>query len=76
MPVDAVNAQFYGRFPYPPPSAFTRRLDDPSFEADILSQSVGDWQGDVLPDRSRVWVAGRGRDQAVLTALRFPMRRS
>ncbi|NUT50833.1 MAG: class I SAM-dependent methyltransferase [Saccharothrix sp.] len=71
-PVDAVNAEFYSRFQYPWPPQAVRRRVDPSVEPIALSQSVGDWTGDVLPDHPRIWVAGCGTNQAVLTALRFP----
>ncbi|MBB5803255.1 SAM-dependent methyltransferase [Saccharothrix ecbatanensis] len=71
-PVDAVNAEFYSRFQYPWPPQAVRRRVDPSVERTALGQSAGDWTGDVLPERPRIWVAGCGTNQAVLTALRFP----
>jgi SAM-dependent methyltransferase len=72
QPVDPINAQFYSRFQYPWPPLFIRRLAEPGFESDMLSQSVGEWVIDILPAGPRIWVAGCGTNQAVLTAVRFP----
>lgn len=71
-PIDEINARFYARFQYPWPPSFVRRRLDPTFERDMLSQSVGDWTGDALPPKPRIWIAGCGTNQAVLTAVRFP----
>ncbi|HET7229032.1 MAG TPA: class I SAM-dependent methyltransferase [Longimicrobium sp.] len=71
--VDALNAQFYGaiRFPWPP--FYFERLDDPRFWADALDQDVGRSGRPVLPvEGGRIWVAGCGTNQAVITALMFP----
>lgn len=71
--VDALNARFYGaiRFPWPP--FYFERLAEPRFWADMLDQDVGRWGRPVLPrDGARVWVAGCGTNQAVITALMFP----
>jgi SAM-dependent methyltransferase len=70
--VDALNAEFYGRFPYPWPSMKVRALDDPHFERIMLCQNVGDWEHRILPEHPRIWVAGCGTNQAVMVALRFP----
>jgi SAM-dependent methyltransferase len=71
--VDLLNAEFYGRFPYPwRPSRLDRVLDD-DFERIMLCQSAGDWQHRAIPKRSHIWIAGCGTNQAVITALRFPL---
>ena len=72
QPIDAINSQFYGKFPYPWSPHIIRRLADPAFERQLLDQSIGSWSTGVLPARPRIWVAGCGTNQAVLTALRFP----
>lgn len=70
--VDQMNARFYGAFTFPwCPMKFDRALD-PCFETDMLNQSVGGWSHDIVPRESRVWVAGCGANQALITALKFP----
>lgn len=71
--VDALNAQFYGAIRYPWPPLCFERLDDPRFWADLLDQDLGRAGRPVLPrEGARVWVAGCGTNQAVITALMFP----
>ncbi|HEX5869369.1 MAG TPA: class I SAM-dependent methyltransferase, partial [Longimicrobium sp.] len=71
--VDELNAEFYGeiRYPYPPMSF--ERLESARFWADALDQDVGRADRPVLPTTgARVWVAGCGTNQAVITAMMFP----
>ena len=69
---DKLNSEFYGRFPFPwAPIAFSDVQDD-TFWPRALSYDVGDWSGSLLPPGSRIWVAGCGTNQAVMTALKFP----
>jgi SAM-dependent methyltransferase len=70
--VDELNAQFYGRFPYPWRPAEFNYLLDPDFETVMLNQDLGDWQHRTIPRQPKIWVAGCGTNQAVWTALRFP----
>src|SRR5262245_56217714 len=70
--VDLINADFYGKFPYPRLAMKFERLDDPTFEATMLNQELGDWGHQRFPNDPSIWVAGCGTNQAVLTALRFP----
>ncbi len=70
--VDELNAQFYGRFPYPWRPAEFHYLLDPDFETVMLNQDLGDWQHRTIPRQPKIWVAGCGTNQAVWTALRFP----
>lgn len=73
--VDALNAKFYGRFQYPwLPMAFDCPVD-PHFETVMLNQSIGSWDHTAVPQSPRIWVAGCGTNQAVFTALRFPLAR-
>jgi len=70
--VDQTNAQFYGRFPFPwRPQKFDR-LVDPQFHTIMLNQNLGDWTHQTLSGRLKIWVAGCGTNQAVITALNFP----
>lgn len=70
--VDALNAAFYGKIRYPwPPTSF-ERVADARFWARQLAQDVGAWGRELPPAGGRVWVAGCGTNQALLTALRFP----
>lgn len=70
--VDEINAGFYGRFQYPPPPAAFERVVQAGFARKMLAQDLGYWQNEILPDAPRVWVAGCGTNQAVVTALKFP----
>lgn len=70
--VDELNAQFYGRFPYPWRPAQFHYLLDPDFETVMLNQDLGDWRHQTVPRQPKIWVAGCGTNQAVWTALRFP----
>ena len=70
--VDQLNARFYGNFPYPwPPMKFVT-LTDPYFETTMLNQNLGYWEDSVIPKNPKIWVAGCGTNQAVITALKFP----
>jgi len=73
--VDELNAVFYGRFPYPWQSFKFDYLEDPDFETRMLNQDIGAWKHDRVPPEPRIWIAGCGTNQAVLTALRFPKAR-
>jgi SAM-dependent methyltransferase len=73
--VDALNAEFYGRFPYPWRPARFEYLLDPHFETVMLNQDLGDWQHRRVPEAPSIWVAGCGTNQALITALRFPAAR-
>jgi SAM-dependent methyltransferase len=71
-PVDAENAQFYGRFPYPwRPASFTAP-EDPDLTRRMICQDVGDWDHRALPRAPRIWVAGCGTNQAVITSMCHP----
>ena len=73
--VDELNAEFYGRFPYPWQAVKFDYLEDQSFETAMLNQDVGAWKHDRIPAEPRIWIAGCGTNQAVFTALRFPKAR-
>jgi SAM-dependent methyltransferase len=71
--VDELNARFYGTIRYPRPPFYFERLARARFWAEMLDQDVGRRGAPVLPaEGARVWVAGCGTNQAVITALMFP----
>jgi SAM-dependent methyltransferase len=70
--VDRLNAQFYGKVMYPWPPQYFDRVLRPDLAARMLAQDLGCWQGALLPEEPRIWVAGCGTNQALFTALRFP----
>lgn len=70
--VDKINRTFYERFPFPPPPLTLSLLSDTTLEIKMLNQSIGSWHHARLPPNMRVWIAGCGRNQACLTALRYP----
>jgi SAM-dependent methyltransferase len=70
--VDELNSQFYGRFPFPWRPMKLDFLVDPQFETVMLNQSLGDYQQQIIPRQPKIWVAGCGTNQTVLTALKFP----
>jgi SAM-dependent methyltransferase len=70
--VDQLNAEFYGRFPYPWSAFKFDYLQDPYFETRMLNQEMGEWGYGLVPRHPSIWVAGCGTNQAVFTALRFP----
>ncbi|HET7229714.1 MAG TPA: methyltransferase domain-containing protein [Longimicrobium sp.] len=71
--VDRLNAEFYSAIRYPWPPHYFEQLADRRFWAAMLDQELGRAGSPVLPPGSgRVWVAGCGTNQAVITALMFP----
>jgi SAM-dependent methyltransferase len=70
--VDRINADFYGRFPFPWRPSRLEKFDDPDFQRIMLCQAIGDWQHVTIPQKFSIWVAGCGTNQAVITALNFP----
>lgn len=69
--VEGLLAQFYGRFPYPwRPQKFDYLMDR-EFEPIMLNQDIGDWEHAAIPSNPRIWVAGCGTNQALITAMRF-----
>jgi SAM-dependent methyltransferase len=70
--VDQLNAHFYGQFPFPWRPMKLDRLVDSQFQTRMFNQNLGDWTHQTLPARPKIWVAGCGTNQAVITALNFP----
>jgi SAM-dependent methyltransferase len=69
--VDRINKAFYERYSYPWPPSFLQAYP-PGFSRLFLSQDIGDWSHRRIPQKPRIWVAGCGTNQALLTALKFP----
>ncbi|MES1223252.1 MAG: methyltransferase domain-containing protein [Bacteroidota bacterium] len=69
--VDLINKKFYGRYNYPWAPSIIQ-----SYPANVavsfLNQDIGSWSLDRIPQKPRIWVAGCGTNQALLTALKFP----
>lgn len=70
--VDEVLGKFYGRYPWPWQAMKFDYLSDPDLETVLLNQDLGDWEHKRIPEHPKVWVAGCGTNQALMTALRFP----
>jgi len=70
--VDAINAQFYGKYPFPPRAHRLERPLDSDFYRTFLCQDLGDFRRQSIPSRPSIWVAGCGTNQALITALAFP----
>ena len=70
--IDRINRDFYGRFNYPWLPMVLPKIGDPGFVPRFVAQELGDFTGSRIPPDGRIWVAGCGTNQAVLTALRFP----
>src|SRR5262245_58561120 len=70
--IDRINAEFYGKFPYPWRPGIIDCVTDPDFARIMLNQNMGDWNHQMAPRRPRIWIAGCGTNQAAITALSFP----
>lgn len=69
---DSLNARFYGQIQYPGPPIVFERVVERGFWSRMLAQDIGRWGESIVTDRSEVWVAGCGANQALITALKFP----
>lgn len=69
--IDQINSKFYGRFNYPWPPAIIPNYP-PGIAETYINQDIGYWSHDRIPQRPRIWVAGCGANQALITALKFP----
>src|ERR1041385_6970814 len=69
--VDELNAEFYGRFPYPWSPAKFDYVRDQDFNTVMLNQAGGDWRLRPLPADAKIWVAGCGTNQAIFTERRL-----
>lgn len=73
--VDSLNSEFYGHIKYPWPPWYFEKVQRANLGVCMLAQDIGYWSGTVLPAEPRIWVAGCGTNQALITALRFPQAR-
>lgn len=70
--IDRINRDFYGRFNYPWRPMVLPAQTDANVMPRLMAQEAGDFTASLMPPDGRIWVAGCGTNQAVLTALRFP----
>lgn len=68
--VDKLNSEFYNRIEYPGPVHKLERFAETDLWPRMLGQDIGEY-GEPLEIRE-IWVAGCGRNQALITALKFP----
>jgi ubiquinone/menaquinone biosynthesis C-methylase UbiE len=68
---DEINREFYSKFSYPWPPRYFPSFDNAGMTK-MLNQDIGCYSKPRLPDNARIWVAGCGTNQAILTALKFP----
>jgi SAM-dependent methyltransferase len=69
---DLLNTRFYDRFPYPSMAQVLTCMVDEQYQRMITNQNMGDWSNTRLPVNPRIWIAGCGVNQPLITALRFP----
>ncbi|WMS87330.1 class I SAM-dependent methyltransferase [Pleionea litopenaei] len=70
--VDKINKSFYGRFNFPWYPSIAEKFNDQSFSINMLNQDIGSWDHSRIQKSAKIWVAGCGTNQAVLTALKYP----
>ena len=70
---DELMGDFYGTYPWPWQPTTFNYVDDPRLEATMINQDIGDWEHRRLPENPVIWVAGCGTNQALHTALKFPL---
>jgi len=68
---DAINKAFYGQFNYPWPPVLFQGFTGPGL-AKMLNQDVGHFGQRRVPERAKIWVAGCGTNQALITAMKYP----
>ena len=64
--IDRINAEFYGRFPYPWRSMRIDHSLDYDFERVMVCQNIGDYRRAALPEQPRIWVAEHTSSRALL----------
>lgn len=69
--VDLINKQFYGKYNYPWPPLILPAYPE-GISRTFVNQDIGSWDHSRLPANAKIWVAGCGTNQALLTALKFP----
>lgn len=70
--VDQLNDRFYSRFNYPWVPMMLPKPHDPQFWVRALNMDLGNYRSPQFQQNMKIWVAGCGTNQAVLTALKFP----
>lgn len=70
--VDKLNKEFYGRFNFPWYPSILSRYKEQDFWIKALNQDIGSWDHTRIGSNPKIWVAGCGTNQAVITALKYP----
>ncbi|GAB2935479.1 class I SAM-dependent methyltransferase [Rheinheimera gaetbuli] len=70
--VDKINKRFYGRFNFPWHPAILSKYKEQMLWTTALNQEVGVFDNSRIGESPRIWVAGCGTNQAVITALKYP----
>ncbi|MDR7123082.1 methyltransferase domain-containing protein [Rheinheimera soli] len=70
--VDRINKKFYGRFNFPWNPSMLAKYHDQKFWIKTLNQELGYFDHKRLFEKPKIWVAGCGTNQAVITALKYP----
>lgn len=70
--VDAINSEFYAEINYPWAPMILPVYQDGAFWPEVMNHELGRSGEHALRPDMKIWVAGCGTNQAVLTALRFP----
>ena len=68
--VDKLNSLFYNRIEYPGPVHKLERFAETDLWPQMLGHDIGEYRE--LLEIREIWVAGCGRNQALITALKFP----
>lgn len=70
--VDSINKKFYGRFNFPWNPSMLAKYHDQELWVKTLNQELGYFDHTRVPEKPKIWVAGCGTNQAVITALKYP----
>jgi 2-polyprenyl-3-methyl-5-hydroxy-6-metoxy-1,4-benzoquinol methylase/alpha-ketoglutarate-dependent taurine dioxygenase len=70
--IDTINRDFYGRIKFPYRPQALSKLDDNDFWTRMIYQELGVTSNSFPMSDAKIWVAGCGSNQALITALRFP----
>jgi SAM-dependent methyltransferase len=69
--VDEINKEFYSKFSYPWKPISFQSFPDIGL-SNILNNDFGYYEKPRIPQNAKIWVAGCGTNQAIITALRYP----
>ncbi|MCF6437882.1 class I SAM-dependent methyltransferase [Pseudoalteromonas luteoviolacea] len=70
--VDRINKKFYGRYNFPWYPSFLEKYSSQALWLTALNQELGYFDNSRVVNQPKIWVAGCGTNQAVITALKYP----